>query len=75
MALAWEVLLIFVLIQLPSVRDAFGITRPSFGMLAVILGFGAIVFISMEVIKAVLRRRMVPVRRAFVLSSEPAVRY
>ena len=29
LALAWEILLIFVLIQFPSVRDAFGINKPS----------------------------------------------
>ncbi len=75
LALAWELLLIFVLIQFPSVRDAFGINKPSSNDLGIILGFGVIVFISMEVIKAILRRRMAVTRRAFVLSSEPSVRY
>jgi Ca2+-transporting ATPase len=75
LALAWEILLIFVLIQFPSVRNAFGIDKPSSNSLGIILGFGVIVFISMEVIKAILRRRMAVARKAFVLSSEPSVKY
>ncbi len=76
-ALVWELLLIFVLIQFPSVRDAFGIDMPSSTDLGIILGFGVIVFISMEVIKAILRRKMFLTRRrrAFVLSSEPSAKY
>jgi Ca2+-transporting ATPase len=57
-ALVWELSLIFVLIQFPSVRDAFGIHIPSSTDLGIVLGFGVIVFISMEVIKAILRRKM-----------------
>lgn len=57
-AIVWEVLLITVLIQLPTVREAFGILKPSITDLGIIIGFGAIVFISMEVLKAVLRRKM-----------------
>ena len=74
MAIAWEILLIFVLIQFSSVRDAFGIDKPSFTILGVVFGFGVIVFISMEVLKAFLRRRMVSRRKAFALSPEPSVR-
>ncbi len=73
MALVWEVLLIFVLIQFPSVREAFGINKPSSKSLGIILAFGVVVFISMEVIKAILRRRMVSTRRAFAVSAEPLV--
>jgi Ca2+-transporting ATPase len=75
MALAWEILMIFVLIQFPSIREAFGINKPSSNSLGIILGFGFIVFISMEVIKAILRRKMALTRRAFVLSSEPSIRF
>lgn len=57
-AIAWELLLVAVLIQIPSVREAFGIMKPSFSDLSIILGFGIVVFISMEVIKAILRRKM-----------------
>jgi len=58
LALLWEIALIVVLIQFPSVRDAFGIIKPSTSDIGIILGFGVIVFISMEVIKAFLRAKM-----------------
>ena len=58
LAIVWEVILIVVLIQIPSVRDAFGIIKPTFSDLQIIVGFGIVVFISMEVIKAILRRKM-----------------
>jgi hypothetical protein len=50
--------LIVVLIQIPSVRDAFGIIKPTFSDIQVILGFGVVVFIAMEVVKAILRKKM-----------------
>jgi Ca2+-transporting ATPase len=58
LALVWEFALIAFLVQLPSVRDAFGIIKPTFTDLGIIICFGVIVFISMEVIKAVIRSRM-----------------
>jgi len=61
-ALAWELTLITVLIQLPAVRDAFGILKPSASDLEIILAFGFVVFLSMEVIKAILRKK-VPIGR------------
>jgi Ca2+-transporting ATPase len=57
-ALAWEIGLIAALIQLPTVRETFGIAKPSASDLGIILGFGLVVFASMEIIKAVLRRRL-----------------
>ena len=62
-ALAWEIGLITVLIQIPSVRDAFGITKPSFSDFTIIVGFGLVVFAIIEVTKVILRRRMVVGRR------------
>lgn len=56
-AIVWELILIAVLIQFQPVRDAFGIHKPSTSDLRIILSFGAVVFISMEVIKAILRRK------------------
>ena len=56
--LAWEIGLITVLIQISSVRDAFGITKPSFSDLAIILVFGLVVSTLMEVVKVILRRRL-----------------
>jgi Ca2+-transporting ATPase len=58
LALVWEFALIAFLIQLPSVRDAFGIIKPSANDIGIILAFGVVVFISMEVVKVLLRKKM-----------------
>jgi len=58
LALGWEIILIAILIQFASVRDAFGILKPSASDLGIILGLGVIVFISMEIIKVILRAKM-----------------
>lgn len=58
LAILWEITLIVGLIQIPSVRDAFGILKPSRSLLGVLLIFGSIVFASMEILKAILRRRL-----------------
>jgi P-type Ca2+ transporter type 2C len=57
-AIAWEFVMVAVLIQFPVIRDTFGINIPSASMLGTIIGFGAVVFLSMEVIKAVLKKKM-----------------
>lgn len=57
LAILWEFLLITGLVQLPSVREAFGIVKPSLADLAVILAFCAVVFAAMEGLKAAFRRR------------------
>lgn len=57
LAIAWELILIVGLIQFPSVRKAFGITFPTVYDLGIISGMSVIVFVSMEVVKAVLRKR------------------
>ena len=53
-----QIILTALLIQIPSIRESFGIIKPSATDIEVILGFGVVVFISMEVIKAILRRKM-----------------
>ncbi|MBM4274679.1 MAG: hypothetical protein FJ134_09520, partial [Deltaproteobacteria bacterium] len=58
LAIAWELALVAILVQFPTVRQAFGIQMPSISDLGMILGFGVVVFISMEVMKAFLRRKM-----------------
>lgn len=58
LALLWEIALIIVLIQFASVRDAFGILKPSPSDIGIILGFGIFVFTSMEVTKAILKKKM-----------------
>jgi Ca2+-transporting ATPase len=63
LALVWEFVLVAFLIQFPSVRDAFGINKPTLGDIGIIFAFGVVVFISMEVIKTVLRRKMTAARK------------
>jgi P-type Ca2+ transporter type 2C len=53
-----QVVLTVFLVQLPAIQEAFGITMLSFSDLRIILGFGVVVFISMEVIKAIMRKQM-----------------
>jgi nitrogen fixation/metabolism regulation signal transduction histidine kinase len=66
LAIVSQIVLTAVLIQIPSIRDSFGIIRPSFSDIEMILGFGVVVFISMEVVKAILRRKMAVGRRISV---------
>jgi Ca2+-transporting ATPase len=68
LALIWEFALIAFLVQFPSIRNAFGIINPSVSDLGIIIGFGVVVFISMEVVKAVLRRRMIVGKDIYVTS-------
>jgi len=58
-SIASQILLTAVLIQSPVITDAFGIHEPSASDLMMILGFGVVVFFSMEIIKAILRRKMI----------------
>jgi P-type Ca2+ transporter type 2C len=56
-ALIWEIVLIFVLIRIPSVRESFGITIPSFRDLFIIALFGVVVFAIIEATKLLLRKK------------------
>jgi len=58
-----QVILTALLIQIPSIREGFEINIPSWSDLGIILGFGVIVFFSMEAIKAILRAKMPQGRR------------
>ncbi|MDP3297479.1 MAG: cation-translocating P-type ATPase [Thermodesulfovibrionia bacterium] len=62
-AITWEIVLIAVLIQIPSVREAFGIMKPSFSDISIIVVFGLFVFAIIEVTKVVLRKKMQAGRR------------
>ena len=57
-ALAWELVLIAVLIQIPSVREAFGIMKPSVSDMAIIVSLGLFIFVIIEVTKVILRRKI-----------------
>ena len=56
-AVGWELVLIAILIQFDSVREAFGINMPTMGDLGFVLVLGGGVMLSIEVVKAMLRRR------------------
>jgi len=63
LALAWELALVAVLVQIPAVRDAFGIVMPDLANLGIIVALGVLVFALMEVVKVFLRKRLVAARR------------
>ena len=64
MAIAWELVLIAVLIQFKAVRDAFGILMPSAAEIGIIVAMGIAISVSIEVAKAILRaNRATPVAR------------
>ena len=58
-AVAWEVILLIVLIQFPAVLDAFGVRKPLASDLGIILGMCVVLTIGMEVVKVILRKRLV----------------
>ena len=62
-ALAWEIVILVVLLQFPTLLDTFGITKPSLEDIWIILGACVVLTIGMEVVKAILRRRVVAGRR------------
>lgn len=57
LAILSQVVLTLVLLQIDSIRDAFGITWPSIGVLTMILAFSGFVFVCMEMLKAYFLRR------------------
>jgi Ca2+-transporting ATPase len=56
-ALGWELLLMTLIVQLPAVRQAFGITLPALEDVAVIAVIGLVVMSLIEATKVLLRRR------------------
>ena len=63
-ALAWELALIAVLVQIPAVWQAFGITVPSVADLALVAAIGLFIMVVIEASKILLRRYMAePVSR------------
>ena len=64
-----QIVLTAILLQISSIRDAFGVLKPSFSDLRIILGFGVFVFISMEIIKAVIRSKMTVGKRSSLTST------
>lgn len=56
-AIGWELALIALLVQFDSVRDAFGINMPTWRDVAFVTALGVGVFISIEILKVMLRKR------------------
>jgi Ca2+-transporting ATPase len=56
-ALGWELVLVAALVQIPAVREAFGITEPTLAELALVSAVGLLVFVLIEATKFVLRKR------------------
>jgi Ca2+-transporting ATPase len=57
LAIFWELVLVAALLQIPTLRDTFGIRLPTFKDLATVTAISAVVLLSMEALKAVLRRQ------------------
>jgi Ca2+-transporting ATPase len=55
-ALAWELVIIALIVQIPAVRQAFGITLPSLPDLAVICAISLMIMAVIEATKVLLRR-------------------
>ena len=72
LAIAWELALLGVLIQFPSVRETFGIRMPTWSDLALALSVSAVVVLAIELTKAYLRASARAVEaRARALEMEP----
>jgi Ca2+-transporting ATPase len=57
LAVLSQVVLIAGLIQIPTIRSSFGVLQPTLPMIGIILGFSAFVFLAMEAVKAVMRKK------------------
>ncbi|HVF65343.1 MAG TPA: cation-translocating P-type ATPase [Casimicrobiaceae bacterium] len=60
-AIVWELALIAVLLQFDAVREAFGINMPTWQSVGYVILIGIGIMTTIEIVKAVLRRRVVPV--------------
>ncbi|MCK9420549.1 MAG: cation-translocating P-type ATPase [Nitrospirae bacterium] len=56
LAIFWELVLVAGLIQIPALREAFGIRLPTLTDMSIVIGISVVVLLSMEALKAVLRR-------------------
>jgi Ca2+-transporting ATPase len=57
LAVLSQVVFTIGLLQVDAIREAFGITWPTGGALAMILAFSAFVFVCMELVKAYFMKR------------------
>jgi Ca2+-transporting ATPase len=57
LAISWELALVAALLQIPALRETFGIRLPALADLGTVTAISVVVLVSMEALKAVLRRR------------------
>ena len=57
LAIFWELALVVGLLQIPALRETFGIRLPTWMDLGIVTAISAVVLLSMEALKAVLRRQ------------------
>ena len=57
LAIVWELVLVAALLQVPALRATFGIRMPTLMDLGIITAISMVVLLSMELLKAVLRKR------------------
>jgi Ca2+-transporting ATPase len=62
LSIAFNIVALVVLIQIPAVLDTFGVVRLSASDLGIILGSCVVITVGMEIVKAILRKK-VPVGR------------
>jgi Ca2+-transporting ATPase len=65
LAIFWELVLAFGLIQIPALRETFGIRLPTWMDLGTVAAISAVVLLSMELLKAALRRQAAKKSTAF----------
>jgi P-type Ca2+ transporter type 2C len=63
LSIAFNLVVLVVLTQIPAVLDTFGVVKPSASDLGIILGMCAVLTIGMELVKAILRKKMPETRR------------
>jgi Ca2+-transporting ATPase len=73
LAVTWELALLAVLLQIPAVRETFGIRMPTGADLAVALGVAAVVAASIEICKAYLKGRGQGAEVASAHPGQPAI--
>jgi Ca2+-transporting ATPase len=56
-AIFWELVLVAALVHIPSVREVFGIRLPTLTDLGIVAAVSAVVLLSMELLKAMLRKQ------------------
>jgi len=57
LAIVWELVLVAALLQIPALREAFGIRLPTLADIGTVTAISVVVLLSMEALKAYLRRK------------------